>query len=63
MKYTNGVGEYFDVRDQLMYVVEISDDAQYDYPYGMAYSPKAARVGWSAFDMMTKVDHIEDYKS
>ena len=55
MKYTNGKGEYFEVNDQLMYVVEVSDDEEYEYPYGVSYSLTGARVGWATFDEMERI--------
>ena len=58
MKYTNmqeADGNYFiEVFNKLMYVIDISNEATFPFPYAMAYGPQDTRVGWAALDIMER---------
>ena len=41
-----------------MYVCEILDKEQYGFPYGLANSPKSARIGYANEDILSKVENL-----
>lgn len=61
-KYTTGTGGYKICNDEEMYIVEMSDPAQYQYCYGLASAMNTRRLGWAENRILVRVsdDATED---
>ena len=56
--YANGTGGWIEDHLPIMYVKEILDTSQYDYPYAMSSGPKTARIGFASEEMLSKVEDV-----
>ncbi len=56
--FANGTGGWIEDHQDVMYVKEILDTNQYEYPYAMSSGPKTGRIGFASESMLSKVEDL-----
>jgi hypothetical protein len=56
--YANGSGGKINKDGEIMYICEVLDTTQYEFPYALSTGPVSSRIGFASEDNITKVANL-----